>query len=94
MTLGGVAEQADVDKCLAESQFPLRWINFQCDQDWTVKHLYKIISGGGNPIGVKGVKKREGHEVENYEVDHIVKGHLKYRKHLQELILMTGLNHE
>ena len=78
-TFGGVAEQAEVDKCIQQSRYPLWWINFKSEKDWAVRYLFWICNLGGRPIGEKGILEVEGHEVENYEVGHIVKGHLEYR---------------
>jgi hypothetical protein len=49
---------------------------------------------GGKPIGTDGVKKVEGHEVLNVEVQDLVSGHMDYRQHLHGLTLLAGLNHE
>ena len=55
--------------------------------------MFRIGTLGSRPIGWGGVKKVEGHEVENVEVSELVSAHLKFRRNLYGLTLLTGLNH-
>ena len=73
---------------------PLSWTNFQCNRDNAVRYMFRACTLGGKPIGWGGVRKVEGHDVENIEVESLVEGHMNYRKHLFGLTLLAGLNHE
>ena len=54
VTLGGIAEQKMIKKCLEKSAHPLSWSNFQCSKDYAVR-LFWFINLGGSQIGLNGI---------------------------------------
>ena len=95
VTLGGVADQAKIQKMMTMvPDYNFEWLNFKSRSDYTVRYLYRICTLGQHPIGSAGVKKVPGHDVENWEMDELVTGHLDFRSHLYGLCLMAGLKHD
>ena len=93
-TFGGVADRESVEKCMRSSREPLSWINFQSTKDYAVRYMFRACTLGGKPIGWGGMKKVEGHELDNVEVGDLVEGHMQYRRHMFGLTSLAGLNHD
>ena len=79
---------------MKQARTPLSWVNFVSQKDYAVRYMFRACTLGGRPIGWGGVRKIEGHDVENIEVEDLVHGHMDYRRHLYGLTLLAGLNHE
>jgi hypothetical protein len=93
-TFGGVADKNRVEKMLDTSNEPLNWINFKSRRDYAVRYLYRVCTMGAQSIGAAGVKGIPGHEVENWELEELVNGHMDFRSHLRGLCLMAGMRHD
>jgi hypothetical protein len=65
VTFGGVADKENVERCLRKAVYPICWTNFQCQKDYAVKYVFKTCTLGSKPIGSGGVKRMEGHDIEN-----------------------------
>lgn len=63
VTLGGVADQKDINEFLKTAEHPLFWTNIKSDGDIAVKVLFKIYSFNSTPIGATGLPHTFGHEI-------------------------------
>jgi hypothetical protein len=79
VSFGGLTDTEQVEKCLIDSDHSIHWINCHSSNDYIVRFVYRACILGNQSIGAGGLRRIEGHEVENVEVGELVKGHLNYR---------------
>jgi len=61
ITLGGVADQEDINELLKTAEYPLFWTNIKSSGDIIVRGLFKLYSFGTTPIGAGGIPPAFGH---------------------------------
>uniref|UniRef100_A0AC35U7Z7 DUF726 domain-containing protein n=1 Tax=Rhabditophanes sp. KR3021 TaxID=114890 RepID=A0AC35U7Z7_9BILA len=70
-----------------------RIINGYCKNDWMLKFLYRTMSAQMSIAGIAPVKFKNSNrnKVANYNLSHIVKGHLDYAEKLEEILDALGV---
>uniref|UniRef100_A0A8R1E2S5 Transmembrane and coiled-coil domain-containing protein 4 n=2 Tax=Caenorhabditis japonica TaxID=281687 RepID=A0A8R1E2S5_CAEJA len=68
-----------------------RVINGYCETDWLLRFLYRTMSAQIRIAGTGSVDNRNNKKIYNYNLSHIVKGHLDYSKRLTEVLHAVGV---
>ena len=68
-----------------------RVINGYCKTDWLLRFLYRTMSAQFIIAGTGPVENREERKIVNFNVSHIVKGHMDYAKKLTKVLEAVGV---
>ncbi|PIC43939.1 hypothetical protein B9Z55_004490 [Caenorhabditis nigoni] len=68
-----------------------RVINGYCETDWLLRFLYRTMSAQFRIAGTGPVDNRNSKKIYNYNLSHIVKGHMDYSKRLTEVLHAVGV---
>lgn len=68
-----------------------RIINGYCETDWLLRFLYRTMSVQFTIAGTSAVDNRTERKIVNFNLSHIVKGHLDYSKKLTEVLDTVGV---
>ncbi|CAB3404692.1 unnamed protein product [Caenorhabditis bovis] len=68
-----------------------RVINGYCQTDWLLRFLYRTMSVQFRIAGTGPIDNKKNKKICNYNLSHIVKGHLDYSKRLTEVLEAVGV---
>lgn len=68
-----------------------RVINGYCETDWLLRFLYRTMSAQFRIAGTGPIDNRNSKKIYNYNLSHIVKGHMDYSKRLTEVLHAVGV---
>uniref|UniRef100_A0A914D6B5 Transmembrane and coiled-coil domain-containing protein 4 n=2 Tax=Acrobeloides nanus TaxID=290746 RepID=A0A914D6B5_9BILA len=68
-----------------------RIINGYCNSDWLLRFLYRTMSVQASIAGTGPVDNKDEKKIVNFNLSHIVKGHLDYSKKLMEVLDSVGV---
>ncbi|EYC43993.1 hypothetical protein Y032_0475g2132 [Ancylostoma ceylanicum] len=68
-----------------------RVINGYCETDWLLRFLYRTMSVQFTIAGTGPVEDKSNKKIFNYNLSHIVKGHLDYSRKLSEVLAAVGV---
>ncbi|CAI2336669.1 unnamed protein product [Caenorhabditis sp. 36 PRJEB53466] len=68
-----------------------RIINGYCETDWLLRFLYRTMSAQIRIAGTGPVNNKNNKKIYNYNLSHIVKGHMDYSKRLTEVLHAVGV---
>ncbi|CCD70531.1 putative membrane protein F35D11.3 [Caenorhabditis elegans] len=68
-----------------------RVINGYCETDWLLRFLYRTMSAQFRIAGTGPIDNRNSKKIYNYNLSHIVKGHMDYSKRLTEVLNAVGV---
>uniref|UniRef100_A0A0M3IIZ9 Transmembrane and coiled-coil domain-containing protein 4 n=1 Tax=Ascaris lumbricoides TaxID=6252 RepID=A0A0M3IIZ9_ASCLU len=68
-----------------------RIINGYCNTDWLLRFLYRTMSVQFTIAGTGPVETKNEHKIVNFNLSHIVKGHLDYSRKLTEVLDAVGV---
>ncbi|CAI4221607.1 unnamed protein product [Auanema sp. JU1783] len=63
-----------------------RIINGYCETDWLLRFLYRTMSVQFRIAGTGPIDNKENKKIYNYNLSHIVKGHMDYARRLTEVL--------
>ncbi|KAK6736201.1 hypothetical protein RB195_019088 [Necator americanus] len=69
-----------------------RVINGYCETDWLLRFLYRTMSVQFTIAGTGPVDNKNNKKILNYNLSHIVKGHLDYSRKLSEVLDAVGIS--
>uniref|UniRef100_A0A0N5AQH0 Transmembrane and coiled-coil domain-containing protein 4 n=1 Tax=Syphacia muris TaxID=451379 RepID=A0A0N5AQH0_9BILA len=68
-----------------------RIINGYCETDWLLRFLYRTMSVQFTIAGTSAINERKERKIVNFNLSHIVKGHLDYSRKLPEVLEAVGV---
>lgn len=94
LTIGGVADKAEVKTLLEKCKRSINWLNLWSSKDYVVRHLFKITSPKTNPIGASDLDPIDGHRVRSVDIGSEVSGHMDFKNKLFAIGKMSGMGHD